>query len=663
MDFSIYWQRIFTHWQKDAKLWLFLMGIFTMIRISFLLLFSNEAGEILASSEIISCILSGAQFDARFALIGIAPSFVLSIFNFLPAIERILNKFRFYWGGGLVTLTVLAGTIDIGFFYEYHDQFNQWIFGVLYDDSYALMQTVWKDYPLIWISVGLILAVFILMKLLRKWLQKPFFAANYLDGYKRPWLARGVFLLLALFLIKCGVTCSFGWRTLSRKDTAVTGSMFLNNLVYNPYYALYSAKRDFSKRNSARGIEDFLPDKNIENAIRLLLPDRDDHGLENENYLKKIVRAPKEKVHPRHIFLVVMESQDNWPLLKRYESLNLSSNLKQLAREGAYIKNFVSAGVGTMPALNCLILGLPEVGIETQYQFIAQRPLSTSIAKQFKELGYVTKLYYGGYLSWRKLGVLAKNQGFDHIYGIGNIKGRGNEWGVHDADLFDFINESTKDDEPSFNLIMTTSNHPPYSVDLEKEGCPLEFIAEKVAEIDPSANPDLKVLGHFWYADRCLGSFVEKVESQHDDSLFVITGDHWSRRFINKTPSLYERKSVPLILYGKNFNKKLNASTQLAGSHLDIAPTLIELIAPEGFVYKSLGKNLLNPNERQIGFGADIVITPKLIVDVNSKLAENIPESENALGNLEDGDSHELVSLYNALHGIGWWRIKDNSKK
>lgn len=43
------------------------------------------------------------------------------------------------------------------------------------------------------------------------------------------------------------------------------------------------------------------------------------------------------------------------------------------------------------------------------------------------------------------------------------------EWDMDDEDLFRFVLEHSEP-EPTFNLIASTSYHPPYSVDVEKKG-------------------------------------------------------------------------------------------------------------------------------------------------------------------------------------------------
>lgn len=636
------WHRFFGHWQKDAKLWLILMALLTLIRGVLCGVFASQMGEESGFRDVISCIIGGARFDARFALIGVAPSFLLAMFALTPRLSSLLDGLRLWVGWFFVNLTVVLGIVDIGFFYEYHDQFNQWIFGVIYDDWRSLVWTIWEDYPVVWIGFGIVGAAILSFYLLKRYLSRPFF--GQVPG---NWLVRLSYVLLTLFLVKAAITCTWGWHSLSRKDTAVTNDVFLNTLVYNPYYALYSTGRDFKKRKSVRGLESFIANGDIQAALKKLFPDGPALGGSRiEDWIERRVQGPGLEDQPQHVFLVVMESQDSWPMLDAYSDLELVPNLKRLAHDGIYVKSFLSAGVSTMPALNSIIMGVPDVGIETQYQPMARKAFSTAIARQFKELGYETNLFYAGYLSWRKLGELALNQGFDHVYGCTGIdKAECNAWGANDRAFYNYVYSKVNErKKPTFNLLMTSSNHPPYSIDLKKEGWAMDAIPESLKEVY-DGETSLNTLGHFWYADRCLGEFVAQVEQGLPKSLFAITGDHWSRRFLNSKPTLYERKSVPLIIYGPELLKGVSSPQYMAGCHLDIAPTLIELIAPKGFTYCSMGSSVMDEAGRQIGFGANAVVMPESIWEIGG-----------------GETSKDLSELSNAFHAVGWWRIMKGSE-
>ena len=59
---------------------------------------------------------------------------------------------------------------------------------------------------------------------------------------------------------------------------------------------------------------------------------------------------------------------------------------------------------------------------------------------------------------------------------------------------------------------------------------------------------------------------------------------------------MYERYSVPLIITGKGIQKDLLRG-DMAGSQIDIMPTVIDLIAPEGFTYYSVAGKSLSENK------------------------------------------------------------------
>jgi phosphoglycerol transferase MdoB-like AlkP superfamily enzyme len=102
-------------------------------------------------------------------------------------------------------------------------------------------------------------------------------------------------------------------------------------------------------------------------------------------------------------------------------------------------------------------------------------------------------------------------------------------------------------------------------------------------------------------------------------ALFALTGDHWSRRFLlNRAPTFWERSAVPLPLYGPSVLGRVRPPESPVGGHLDIAPTLIELAAPAGFAYHSLGENLLAP-KRRLGLGLERIVGPDFIAEIGKE--------------------------------------------
>merc|ERR1712025_423772 len=118
---------------------------------------------------------------------------------------------------------------------------------------------------------------------------------------------------------------------------------------------------------------------------------------------------------------------------------------------------------------------------------------------------------------------------------------------------------------------MTTSNHPPYTIKLNK----LNFNLNEKIILSTYKNKkiDIERIGHHWYNDKCIGKFIKIIESKYKNVLFVICGDHFSKRHIEINPSLYEKSVIPLIIYSKNIIQNFNIPKYSAGNQLDISIT------------------------------------------------------------------------------------------
>ncbi|MBA3709106.1 MAG: LTA synthase family protein, partial [Planctomycetes bacterium] len=348
-----------------------------------------------------------------------------------------------------------------------------------------------------------------------------------------------------------------------------------------------------------------------------------------------------------------IESYSAWPLLPRYRSLGLAESLGAASTRGLSLMRFISAGSGTMSSLGTIITGVPDAGVLTNYQASGRQPFPTSLPAIFKRLGYRTRFFYAGFPSWQRIGPFARDQGFDEVHAGADLGANwmsGKEWGVDDERLLEVAAQVSADPTPSLNVIMTVSNHPPFGLDVEHLGFPLTRVPDDLGS-SWDGSTTLHVLGHFWYADRCLGKFMSAVEAQDPDMLVAVTGDHYGRRFINAQPTLYERTAVPFVLYGPHALAGRTMPESAAGSHLDMLPTLVELSAPAGFAYHAFGRDLLTAQPRPVGFGRGLVMTADAEIDGFD------PAQREAAGAMTDDDAAELAKRYRDLCGLAWWRI------
>jgi phosphoglycerol transferase MdoB-like AlkP superfamily enzyme len=653
MKNSLNWMRFAGQVQKDLKLWLACVGILEFFRICLILLFRDQMEEGTRPGEALVALVNGARFDSQSAGAATILVVLLSFACLRFDLEKVADRVRVAIGVGFFALTSVLGRINISYFREFHDQFNSFVLGVMFDDMGAVLTTISKEYSLVWEVLAGVAWMVAGGALVAWWLRSPFRRPGPLSLVARSSAAR--MLLVAVVVLSCTVAVrgSVGRRPVERKDAAISSDSFLNKVMLDPYNSLRYAWITHRRLSGSRGLSSFLPDEDIAAAARRGAVTAG--PLENlDDALARDAAGPKGVV-PRHLFLVIMESLDTWPMMERYASLGLVENLKAMAREGIWIRRFLPDSDGTMKSFSTIITGLADAGLMTNYQPTARQPYPSSIAAIFSRLGYRTRFFYSGGAAWERIGPFSAEQGFEEVYCGGNIGGwaRGNEWGVDDEYLYRFVLETVRDDRPSFNLILTTSNHPPYDVDVYGKGFPLHELPERFSR----GNATLLKLGHLWYSDRAVGDFARQVEKTLPRTLLAITGDHWSRWSVLPQPPAFERSSVPFILHGPEVLAGLERPPVLAGSHMDIGPTLVELAAPRGFRYHALGRDILASGGRPLAFGTQWILGPDFIVSTGDD-PEFLPLPETPLPpDLPDVDA--LLRRYDDLYAVSWWRIKN----
>jgi len=594
-------------------------------------------------------------------LVPFLANMALSPLNLTPLTAYLRRGFS----GFMVIAMTLAFVVTIPYFKEYDSQFDYFLFEILYDDRSAIMRTIIEGYNLFSSLLILTVVSTICFFLLKRWQRLPFTPLSRLLTQPKNLFPRSLIVILIVLLTFAAARGSFRSRPAMRKWSDVTTDTFLNKTVMNPLKHLHYAYKDFKSINSKKeGIQKILGDISVETAAKeyfsLDLPD--DKARDLSNYLQRTASGNQFEM-PDHIFIIVMESYDSWPLLPKYKSLKIAESLNALGENGVFFNHFLPSGSNTMASLSAMLMGIPYTGLNISRIAASKPPFITSTPGIFKRLGYKTRLFYGGFLSWQNIGNLFQAQGIDEIFAAPSIEEKVSDgvWGVEDEHLFRFVQTKTIASEKTLNIILTTSYHPPYNLDVKSKGFLLnEIPADIMSYYDGSIT--LNQLGHFWYCDREVGKFVSAIEKVYPSSLFAMTGDHYGRRFLNSRPSIYEHTSVPFILYSKKFIAPQGTRNPTPGSHIDIVPTIVELIAPAGFQYYSFGRSMFDKGGKGnksgtnlFGIGHQTIVAENFIA--NLKFDRNpapLPDT-GFVNNSELFNS--LKKKHDQLLGLGWWLI------
>lgn len=629
--------------------------LFCLFRIGFISVLQQYLNGATTWNEIIAALYYGARMSLKSAGAISLPAFLFCTLPSVIFINFNFNKFRFYIGTLFISILSVLFNARIPFYQDFHVAFNQLIFNIFKDDIAALGYTLVQQYHLF---SRLFLSL--LMALLFSWVLKQVLSTrNYAfprfsQWYNNLGLRVGLTLTIILFMIfaRFGGSLTYA-NSIHWENSAISRDEFLNEAILDDVQALYRAYMTHVRLQTGQG---FIIEtgKIGEYASHLAGRKLDSHSL--DDFLKKEAQGAKIK-KPRHIFIIVGESYANWPLLSKYENLNIANGLKgiMVQKNSASVSAFIPNGTGTMEAMNGLITGLAEVNLSPNYQPEAYKtPYSTAFAPQMKRLGYKTNLWYGGFSSWQRLKEFALAQGFDNFFASNDFADQsGNAWGTEDRNLFDGISTLFKDDEPSVNIVLTTSNHPPYTVNIEQEGFDASHTIDGLPDNLKTDKETMSKLGHFWYADKSITEFVQRMYKQYPESIFIITGDHADRFNIETNPSMYERYVIPCVFYGNGIQRQI-LPPNAAGGQLNIMPTLIELIAPRGFVYYSVVESMTKPSK--LGINRDFWIESDNIGKNSFAVSETITGEKTAQS---EYDSSRVKQDIDAVQGISWWMVKN----
>jgi phosphoglycerol transferase MdoB-like AlkP superfamily enzyme len=410
------------------------------------------------------------------------------------------------------------------------------------------------------------------------------------------------------------------------------GNAYATELSLNGIWAL--AHAFFNNEIDYRRFYKTLPQQAAAKRIETLLEEKD--GLlafPGRDPLTRLIRREGGMLR-KNVMLVSMESMGAEYLAHFGNRQNLTPNLDRLASEGLLFTKLLATGTRTVRGLEALTLSVPP----TPGQSILRRPHNAelfTIGDVFRDRGYDTRFLYGGYGYFDNMNAFYAGNGFEVIdrtsLSADEIQFE-NVWGVSDEDLFQRVikeaDRSFASDRPFFQLVMTTSNHRPFTY------------PNGVIDIFSKTGR----LGGVKYADHAIGRFVEaaRLKPWFRDTLFVFVADHTAGTGgkIELDPTRYH---IPLIFYAPDF---IAPSTHDGlASQIDVAPVLLGLLNTS-YVSRFYGRDVLYDKDAQprafistyekvalVRGDTTLMLAPRQIVDAyagltRSKRANIDPELE-----------------------------------
>ncbi len=588
---------------------IYLLIIFGLCRIGFIInsgiLNSAITGAYGSASlpflDIMQTLFSGLRYDGRLAAPAAFIFAVLYIaFSFIKKAQKpVIIVFTSI----ISYIVIIASFVNDTYFSIFNDTFNIILLGVIYDDQSAIFHTALNsDYnalPKILASVILTaVAVFIYNKIYKK-----IENINKSVSIKQA-VPLGILLLYVLIL-----TTSSTFN-LQGGDLSYIVKLPENNFLKKAAPgALHDLDRVYRAYKDIKGesFEKYAGGKTIQQVMQIYFGDK----YINQDNISSLMEQEvlyNGKSNAKHIFLIIMESLSDYHLSEEFiNGGGIGSELTALAnsKDGLKVPVFIQNGYGTIETMDMMITGLYGTYFPVSEMTGKIPCFDSSTGKIFKDLGYDTNFYYFGSSAWRKIGTYTISQGFNKSYGMENIHNKQKStWGIYDSEGFNFILENLdkNHNKPTFNMILSASNHPPYDIDTKKY---YNIDTEKIRIFLDTNYPKEKrfqgitpeILTVTEYSIKSVADFIKKTYAKYPDSIFFITGDHFDRSYPNPNRKIFTSTSIPLIIYGSGVSEYKLKYT--AGSHKDIVPTIAAITAHKGYKFHSFGQSLVTDNKNE----------------------------------------------------------------
>lgn len=506
----------------------------------------------------------------------------------------------------LLLVFALLAACEHFYYAFYKTRFDPVVFGMLEDDTGAIMDTVWQDYPVARALLALLLGGWLLgwgVPRIGQWLGRrwPRGAGVY---------RRGAVLVLQCVVLLLLARGSVGTFPLVARDVTLSADPFVNALVLNAPLTLYRAARIRAQETQ---IEDdplvglkALGFADLDEAARAAgLPSGDPAQLRAA--LFSLARGePRALADSPHVVLGLLESFGQDLLYSDGPGNDLLGRLRGELGYGYRFDNFITGQNGTHSTLENLLLGTP-ISPLTQGRNARMR-FDTSAALPFKRAGYRTAFLYGGGSDWREIGTAFSHQGFDHIYDARAIRQRfpaagGTDWGVYDAYLFRFaeqlLAQADADGERLFLFLLTTTNHPPFELETAHPDLPLDPAALGPHALEDTAELRRMLATYQYQADE-FGRFLHRLRHQPlgQRTLVAAAGDHNLRTHYRYDLPAQQADVDRVFAYLRVPPAFVPAGagpdTGAFAGHADLMPTLVALALP-GQRYFATGRNLWQP--------------------------------------------------------------------
>ena len=512
------------------------------------------------------------------------PIFVTVFLPYIGWKSQLFRKIFYLYSGITFFLYSFISIIDIEFFKEFGTHLNilAWQTNAY---SKEFLQFAWKEYPIIFYLIGVILVVYFWMK----------FIVNTLQNNNK--IKKSLFIHICSFLIGfivIGTCIRGGWqeRPIDWGHAMFSKDQMANQIALNP---LFNFGRSIIQLNSEKNIShliEFMDHDSAFSISRNMILTSNEYYLDSTSLKRKIINPKPIKPH---IILIVLESfLGSYCGFINHNNKHVTPNLNNIADQGINCIRTFASGKRSAYGLSSILCSWPVLpGFPLISQLESQKEIET-LGTLLKNIDYSTYFIYGGDADFDNMKGFLISNGFDKVIEQDDFEKNtpGTMWGVFDEHLFKYA-ENILDTAKISSLItlFTTTNHQPWEIPENKNSIIPKYLYKNYRNSN--------ILRTMAYTDYVIGEFIDnnKTKTWFNNTIFVFISDHG----INEFEGMFDdprNAHIPFLIYAPNMITDPMIIDKIT-SHVDVVPTLLHLIGyPKSF--DLMGSNILSDNHNGV---------------------------------------------------------------